>query len=167
MAQAVVIGEDLGTVEDEVRQQLTERAVLSYRLVWFEDKPPARYPEQALAAVTTVQLALAQQTWPDGVTVRVRITHADAAAVRSDRPDVGLQFPRREPARPRGCRADLQGGLAEARLRGERTFDRLADPDNGSNALSAFTGVLSKGASSMGAQSPPTTASPTAACSAS
>ena len=25
------------------------------------------------------------------------------------------------------------------------TFDRLADPDNGSNALSAFTGVLSKG----------------------
>ena len=25
------------------------------------------------------------------------------------------------------------------------TFDRLADPDNGSNALSAFAGVLSKG----------------------
>ena len=25
------------------------------------------------------------------------------------------------------------------------SFDRLADPDNGSNALSAFTGVLSKG----------------------
>jgi 4-alpha-glucanotransferase len=53
---AVIVGEDLGTVEDEVRAELHERGVLSYRLAWFEDRPPREYPEQALAAVTTHDL---------------------------------------------------------------------------------------------------------------
>jgi 4-alpha-glucanotransferase len=55
-AKAYVVGEDLGTVEDGVREHLAEAGVLSYRLVWFEDVPPAEFPVQALAAVTTHDL---------------------------------------------------------------------------------------------------------------
>jgi 4-alpha-glucanotransferase len=62
-AGAVIVGEDLGTVEDEVRQQLTERAVLSYRLVWFEDEAPKEFPTQALAAVTTHDLPTIAGVW--------------------------------------------------------------------------------------------------------
>jgi 4-alpha-glucanotransferase len=55
-AGAFVIGEDLGTVEPEVREELAARAILSYQLLWFEDRPPADWPELALAAVTTHDL---------------------------------------------------------------------------------------------------------------
>jgi 4-alpha-glucanotransferase len=55
-ARAVVVGEDLGTVEEEVRERLATHRLLSYRLLWFEADPPARYPELALAAVTTHDL---------------------------------------------------------------------------------------------------------------
>src|SRR5260370_39636384 len=47
---AVVVGEDLGTVEPEVRDELAARGLLSYRLLWFEDTEPATWPRQALAA---------------------------------------------------------------------------------------------------------------------
>lgn len=55
-AGAFVVGEDLGTVEDEVRAALAERDVLSYRLAWFEEGPPEAWPERALAALTTHDL---------------------------------------------------------------------------------------------------------------
>ncbi|HWE56429.1 MAG TPA: 4-alpha-glucanotransferase [Acidimicrobiales bacterium] len=55
-AGAYVVGEDLGTVEDEVRWDLAERHVLSYRLWWFEDHPPSEWPEAAMAAITTHDL---------------------------------------------------------------------------------------------------------------
>jgi 4-alpha-glucanotransferase len=55
-AGTFVVGEDLGTVEDEVRAALAERDVLSYRLAWFEPDPPERWPEQALGALTTHDL---------------------------------------------------------------------------------------------------------------
>ena len=57
------MGEDLGTVEDEVREQLTDRGVLSYRLVWFENEPPEEFPAQALAAVTTHDLPTIAGVW--------------------------------------------------------------------------------------------------------
>ena len=44
-ARAFAVGEDLGTVEDETREELARRQVLSYRLLWFEDRPPAEYPQ--------------------------------------------------------------------------------------------------------------------------
>jgi 4-alpha-glucanotransferase len=55
-AQAIVVGEDLGTVDEKLRQQLLDANVLSYRLLWFEKDHPRRYPAKALAAVTTHDL---------------------------------------------------------------------------------------------------------------
>lgn len=55
-AGAVVVGEDLGTVEDSVRTDLAERDVLSYRVWWFEREPPGAWPPKALGAVTTHDL---------------------------------------------------------------------------------------------------------------
>jgi 4-alpha-glucanotransferase len=58
-----VVGEDLGTVEVGVRPELRRRGLLSYRLAWFESKPPERYPTQALAALTTHDLPTAAGVW--------------------------------------------------------------------------------------------------------
>ncbi len=57
------MGEDLGTVENGVRSELHRRGLLSYRLAWFEAKPPERYPAQALAALTTHDLPTAAGVW--------------------------------------------------------------------------------------------------------
>ena len=62
-AGAVVVGEDLGTVEPEVRSALADAGLLSYRLAWFEDGPPEEYPRQALAAVTTHDLPTVAGVW--------------------------------------------------------------------------------------------------------
>jgi 4-alpha-glucanotransferase len=62
-AAAYVVGEDLGTVEDMVREELAARDVLSYRLLWFEQCPPEEFPEQALAAVTTHDLPTVAGLW--------------------------------------------------------------------------------------------------------
>jgi 4-alpha-glucanotransferase len=55
-AGAFVVGEDLGTVEDEVRRDLAERNVLSYRVWWFEPQRPAGWPTHALGSVSTHDL---------------------------------------------------------------------------------------------------------------
>ena len=62
-ASAVVVGEDLGTVEEGVRETLADLNVLSYRLLWFEDTPPTEYPKKALAAVTTHDLPTLVGIW--------------------------------------------------------------------------------------------------------
>jgi 4-alpha-glucanotransferase len=62
-AGAFVVGEDLGTVEDEVRDELAERNVLSYKLLWFEEGPTADLPPHALAAVTTHDLSTTAGVW--------------------------------------------------------------------------------------------------------
>ncbi len=62
-AGAWVVGEDLGTVEDHVRTELSRRDVLSYRLMWFEPHPPPGCPEKALAAVTTHDLPTVAGLW--------------------------------------------------------------------------------------------------------
>ena len=55
-AGAYVIGEDLGTVEPQVRRELSGRDVMSYRVWWFEDNDPAQWPVRAMGAVTTHDL---------------------------------------------------------------------------------------------------------------
>ena len=62
-ANAIVVGEDLGTVEPGVRETMDQYNVLSYRLLWFEEEPPAEYPEKALAAITTHDLPTLAGVW--------------------------------------------------------------------------------------------------------
>ncbi|HEU5408514.1 MAG TPA: 4-alpha-glucanotransferase [Nitrospira sp.] len=62
-AGAVVVGEDLGTVEEGVRARMAECDMLSYRLLWFEETAPADYPEKALAAITTHDLPTLTGIW--------------------------------------------------------------------------------------------------------
>ena len=64
-AGAVVVGEDLGTVEDRVRTSLDARGVLGSAVLWFETDgrrrtlPPAQWRAQAMASVTTHDLPTA------------------------------------------------------------------------------------------------------------
>ncbi|MGA7965506.1 MAG: 4-alpha-glucanotransferase, partial [Gammaproteobacteria bacterium] len=57
--QCMVIGEDLGTVPEGLRERLAERGVLSLRLLYFEHsemgqpRAPEQYPGEALAMVGT------------------------------------------------------------------------------------------------------------------
>jgi 4-alpha-glucanotransferase len=62
-AGATVVGEDLGTVEEGVRERLAAQGILSYRVAWFEERPPAQYPELAMAAVTTHDLPTISGLW--------------------------------------------------------------------------------------------------------
>ncbi|MCU0240921.1 MAG: 4-alpha-glucanotransferase [Vicinamibacteria bacterium] len=55
-ARALIVGEDLGTVELGTRERLAESAILSYRLLCFEEQAPAAYPQMTVAAVTTHDL---------------------------------------------------------------------------------------------------------------
>lgn len=55
-ARAFVVGEDLGTVAEGVRETLTARAIAGTRVLWFELDPPTRWPIETLATVTTHDL---------------------------------------------------------------------------------------------------------------
>jgi (1->4)-alpha-D-glucan 1-alpha-D-glucosylmutase len=67
--RCLVIGEDLGTVPDEVRAALAEAGVLSYRVLYFERdgagdfKPPADYPVRAIVAAGTHDLPTLAGWW--------------------------------------------------------------------------------------------------------
>jgi 4-alpha-glucanotransferase len=62
-AKAIVVGEDLGTVEDGVREAMAEHGILSYRLLWFEDDAPTEWPAEAMAAITTHDLPTVAGLW--------------------------------------------------------------------------------------------------------
>ena len=55
-AGAYVVGEDLGTVEPEVRKRLAERNIAGTRVLWFEDDPLSQWPVHCMATVTTHDL---------------------------------------------------------------------------------------------------------------
>ncbi len=64
-AGAVVVGEDLGTVEERVRVSLDEAGILGSAVLWFEQTadgrplPPGRWRSDVLATVTTHDLPTA------------------------------------------------------------------------------------------------------------
>jgi 4-alpha-glucanotransferase len=66
-ARAFVVGEDLGTVEDQVRQAMAERGLGGTRVVLFEEGDPGWWPERSLATVTTHDLP----------TIRGALEHSD------------------------------------------------------------------------------------------
>jgi (1->4)-alpha-D-glucan 1-alpha-D-glucosylmutase len=67
--RCLVIGEDLGTVPDAVREALALLGVFSYKVSYFEKdsqgnfKAPGDYPEQALVAVSTHDLPTLSGYW--------------------------------------------------------------------------------------------------------
>lgn len=62
-AGAYVVGEDLGTVEPYVREELSSRRILSYRLTQFESEPTESLPVAAMTAATTHDLATMAGLW--------------------------------------------------------------------------------------------------------
>ncbi len=67
--RCMVVGEDLGTVPDEVREAMLQLQVLSCRVLYFERheggefKPPNEYPPQALVAASTHDLPTLAGFW--------------------------------------------------------------------------------------------------------
>jgi 4-alpha-glucanotransferase len=62
-SKTFVVGEDLGTVDEGVREKLAQFCVLSYKLLWFEESHPEQYPKMALAAVSTHDLPTIAGIW--------------------------------------------------------------------------------------------------------
>ncbi len=77
--KVMVIGEDLGTVADHVREALHRFGILTYRLLYFEKdrgqqfKLPEQYPRRALVSVSTHDLPTLAGFW----------VHADIEARRA------------------------------------------------------------------------------------
>ncbi len=77
-AGTLVIGEDLGTVPDWVRDRLGAAGVLSYRVLYFERngdgslKAPWAYPAQSLGVVTTHDLPTLSGYW-EGTDIDTRV----------------------------------------------------------------------------------------------
>lgn len=63
LAGAILIGEDLGTVEPEVRDAMADRGVYGYRVGWFTDDPPGSWPEGTVAMMTTHDLPTIAGMW--------------------------------------------------------------------------------------------------------
>ena len=101
-ARCLIVGEDLGTVPDGFRETLSAANILSYRVLLLERegagfKPPAGYPELALASVSTHDLPTFAG-WQQG---------ADIA----EQAELGLMA---DPAPALARRADEQAALADA-----------------------------------------------------
>ncbi len=71
-AKAIIIAEDLGTVEPGVREALMGRKMLSYRLFYYERlypspalTPPGQYPPRAFCAVNTHDLPTLYGYWAE------------------------------------------------------------------------------------------------------
>ena len=79
-AGCLVVGEDLGTVPDEIRKTLPAAAVYSYRVLMFERhedgrfKAPHEYPRRALATVSTHDLPPLYSYWDQSdITLRAQL----------------------------------------------------------------------------------------------
>jgi len=64
LADVFVVGEDLGTVEPEVRELMSRRRVLGTRVGWFEPDPrPFTWPQDTMATFTTHDLPTLAGIW--------------------------------------------------------------------------------------------------------
>jgi 4-alpha-glucanotransferase len=74
--RCLVIGEDLGTVPDELTEVMERNHLYSYRVLYFEKRDgamiaPADYPREAVATVTTHDLPTLASWW-DGSDIEIR-----------------------------------------------------------------------------------------------
>jgi len=96
--RALVIGEDLGTVEPAVREDMAERRMLSYRLLWFGTDHPSAWPAQSLAAVTTHDLPTVAGLWTGADLAEQRLHNAaDSAALAAGRQRLLQRLPDLDP----------------------------------------------------------------------
>jgi glycogen operon protein len=68
IARCLMVGEDLGTVPEGLRDRLAAADILSYRVLWFERDglafaPPSSYPARAVACVSTHDLPTLAGWW--------------------------------------------------------------------------------------------------------
>ncbi|MEW6186917.1 MAG: 4-alpha-glucanotransferase [Thermodesulfobacteriota bacterium] len=67
--RTLIIGEDLGTLPEGLREKLQSRGIFSYRLFYFEKdgdgnlREPEAYPEEALASISTHDLPTLAGFW--------------------------------------------------------------------------------------------------------
>ncbi|GGQ30136.1 4-alpha-glucanotransferase [Streptosporangium pseudovulgare] len=167
-AGAVVVGEDLGTVEPGVRETLADRRMLSYRLLWFEEDDPARWPERALAAVTTHDLPTVAGLWDgsdlaaqrrlgldpneDGSKeLRRRLAEAgDLDAATDGATDGGATAS--ASGADDGAAAPAQGADAEAAMHAPGTGGEAAVPAQGADAEAAMHAPGTGGEAAVPAQ---------------
>lgn len=95
-ARCIIVGEDLGTVPEGLRERLSARRILSTRLLYFERdgdgafRPAPTYPELAEVAIGTHDLPTLPGFWHEGdITVRAALHLLPARdgepALRQDR----------------------------------------------------------------------------------
>ena len=90
---ALIVGEDLGTVEEEVRETLAGFGILSYRLLIFEQdaqgfKLPYDYPPQALVSTTTHDLPTIAGFWTgEDIAARLRAGTIDQDSFDTQKSD--------------------------------------------------------------------------------
>jgi 4-alpha-glucanotransferase len=121
-AGCLVIGEDLGTVEPNVRTAMGDQRILSYRLAIFEDSPPDAYPPLAMAAATTHDLPPLRRFFAGG---DARYRHAIGAIGDDQLPVVTAEddalrrrlVNRLDTAPPQPGDAAASGALVEATYR--------------------------------------------------
>ena len=113
-ARAFIVGEDLGTVEAGVREELALQRMLSYRLMYFEPAHPRDFPEMALSGVTTHDLATVAGLWTGG-----DVASALAAGIETNEP--GMQALRDKIAREAHIPPDAPPEVAI-----EKTYAALA-----------------------------------------
>ncbi len=136
-SRCLVIGEDLGTVADELRRALDANEAFSYRLVLFERhgddfKPPAEYPRRALVAWSTHDLPTLAGWWrEEDLATRARLGLLDEASGAKERDE------------RRRSRAALV-----AALRRERLVPEDANPD------AALTDEIAVGVQAFAARTP-------------
>ncbi|HEX4882529.1 MAG TPA: 4-alpha-glucanotransferase, partial [Casimicrobiaceae bacterium] len=114
--RCAVIGEDLGTVPDEVRHALAANDILSYRVLMFERdeagafKAPSAYPEPALATATTHDLPTLAGWW-EGHDIGLRAAHG----MLGEQPDVEREQRQRADERTRLVTALVREGVLDER----------------------------------------------------
>lgn len=139
--RCMVIGEDLGTLPEGLAERLESNAMLSYRLLYFQREPdgafspPAKYPQHALAAVSTHDLPPLRAYWLGrDLELRTRLELYPDTALRE------RQLLERAQARARLLVALEREGLLPAGI----TADPVSAPDMSDELMIAVHRYLAR-----------------------